>query len=203
MPTSATFGINDTVQVRNLGSHHKKLNPTLVNENGDLTFSWDNQKHVVRSGEVGFVPVVAVMNVLGDPRSVGDKGKSVTVGDVVHWIPGRVDEIRRLNGKYGNPADNEMTIEPIDPPNVEVYTQNGDRIYTVAEDPQGEFATASTARSTDQAAEIAELRRIVADLQGRVGSGKVTEADLPIDGGEAVAPKRGTRIKDLEPKDPE
>lgn len=172
----STFSLEDHLEVRNRGAE-------------EITFSWNNRHHTVQPGGKNFVPAPAVINFLGDPRAASNVQTWKISDDEVMFVPDRHTEIRRLNSKWGNDPNNEESVTP-NRPNVEVYDNDGQRVWMVVDDPTGELAMPTNVVSqSSQQEQIVKLQRQVEALSKQVGQpvnvrGRITEDDLPVDAGD-------------------
>jgi hypothetical protein len=90
----------------------------------DFTDRWNSQRYLIKAGSEQVVPLDAAIVWLGDPNS-RDLSKSQR---------NRTNEFRRLRtraGCYENGVWEDMR------PQLEVYTQDGERVYMVSDDPDG------------------------------------------------------------------
>jgi hypothetical protein len=176
---AAQFSLEDHLEVRNRGVD-------------DIILSWNNRHHTVPAGGKNLVPATAIINFLGDPRAGSNVTSYKISDDEVMFIPDRKTEIRRLNAKWGNDPNNEEDITPTKP-NVEVYDGQGQRVYTVIDDPTGELAIPSNiVTQNSQQDMIVKLQKQVEALSAQVGQqaangpvrGRMTEDQLPVDPGD-------------------
>lgn len=172
---------NDTVKVINKGD--KKF-----------VIGWNNRYYTLLPKKDAHVPIEAVINAFGDPRAGGNMAYLRPEDGGTGVVPDRASEIRRLAQLYGietqqlkdHASGDSESPRPL--PVVEVYTLDGDRLYTVLEDIPGEWTLSTEApiRTDDEA-----NRRIIENLQRQVqylmdlneGSlpGRTTFAELPAD----------------------
>jgi hypothetical protein len=156
----------------------------LVNKGTDtFTDTYNNTRYTIAAGSEGFVPWDAMCLWLGDPRA----------RDADERHRDRTDEYARLREKYGVYHQDKLFAGVV--PQLEVYTLDGKRITTVAEDPEGEPTDIKvgvpSANAADTAAEIDALRRQVEQLTSAVNTLPESQRD------QVVAVARG----DLDPAD--
>lgn len=113
------------------------LTPLVVHNKSDVqvTLGWNNHFVTIPPGQSRTATFDAVANFFGDPRAVDDMHSEVNDAGVRSWIPDRKSEVRRLQCKWGNNFG--MDESKIFAPEVEVTTLEGERIWTVVEDPEG------------------------------------------------------------------
>lgn len=125
-----------------------------------FTGKYEGAKYTIKAGSESIVPRAAVNLWFGDPELVDD------VHGTGPAARARTNEFNRLRTKYGAYEHDE--IWEINRPNVTVTDLDGNRYYTVAEDPTGENVTPATstpAVSQDLATEMANLRRQMEALE--------------------------------------
>lgn len=145
-PSSAppTVSLGDWVKVVNVGEK-------------PFTAQWDSRKYTAPVGGEVFMPFEAAKLWLGDPRAAESISSHRDITGMVSWIPDRATEVRRLRALYDNQFGDERTITGH--PVVEVYTQAGDRIYTVLDDPNGERVAPAVSSVMDHAALLDQVKR--------------------------------------------
>lgn len=116
----------DFVQLRNVGPH-------------PLLFLWDSKKYRLDPGQQMPVPFELAKLYLGDPRSGPSMASIRDFRGIVHWIPDRASEIRRLRCLYDNQTGDESTVVGF--PQVRVFDLEGKPVITVLDDPSGETTT--------------------------------------------------------------
>lgn len=154
----AVIASGDTVRVINKGS--KKM-----------VIGWNNRYYTLLSGKDSHVPIEAVINAFGDPRAGGNAAYLRPEDGGTGMVPDRASEIRRLAQLYGietqelkdHASGDRESIRPI--PEVEVFTLNGERLYTVLEDIPGDW-TLSTEPPTHSDAEAS--KKVIEHLQRQV-----------------------------------
>lgn len=121
-----------------------------------LQFSWNSKPYRVDPGHKIMVPFELVKLYFGDPRSTAAMSSQRDLNGVIHWLPDRASEIRRLRCLYDNQAGDEGSVYGF--PKVEIFDINGERVLTVLDDPTGETVTPAT-RSVSEDNEILGLVR--------------------------------------------
>lgn len=161
----------------------------------DNEFPWDeeirlgfaNKTFTVRKGKSVFVPLEAMIIACGDPRSTD---KIITVreagGEATGWIPDREGEVYRLRSKYGQEPTGRKDFDDIHVPKIEVTNLEGERVYTVLDDPYGEkgIVTTSTTAEKDELLAMLERQQGQIDkLRSELGTldEVQNEMDLPTD----------------------
>lgn len=168
-PGTVTLG--DWVRVRNVGDEPVKV-------------QWDSRVYKVPVNGETFMPFEAAKLWFGDPRSGGNVASHRDVMGMVSWIPDRATEVRRLRALYDNQFGDERVIA--NHPHVEVYTQQGDRVYTVLDDPDGERTSPAVQSIMDHASLLDQVRRQQATIdllvqQAGIGGPATVEDDVVVD----------------------
>lgn len=159
-----------------------------------LTIGWNSKSYKLEPGKPSIVPIEAVINWFGDPRSSsGPQSVKLTSGETLA-IPPRESEVRRLSVLYGHQlgdvyqylSDGGHDSTPV--PKVQLETWDGEEIKSVLDDPYGESTTSAISTVADNAAQqamIENLQRQLSMLQAQVGvqSGPTAfqTSDLPQD----------------------
>lgn len=160
--------------------------PHRVRNVGTSTFTdtWEAATYVIKPGQDALAPVEAVWCWFGKP-------------DVVNgpFNKDRDAELFRLRCRYGAYDDGAMWED--NRPRCEVYGPDGERVWTVVDDPQGEKVQPVATTAEEKAQLMAYIRKLQDDQQamqdrleeltGNVTSGMV-EVDEP-----ANAPRGRTR----------
>lgn len=119
----------------------------------DVVMRYNSIPYIVRAGDEATVPFEAMCVWLGDPRA-GETSRVDNNGGDTRFIPARRDEIVRLRQLYGMYAgggshelvhgeftdrdgDGKEVAVHIDYPRMEAWMSDGQRLYTVLEDPEG------------------------------------------------------------------
>jgi hypothetical protein len=168
-PGTVTLG--DWVRVRNVGDEPVKV-------------QWDSRFYKIPVDGETFMPFEAAKLWFGDPRSSGNVASHRDVTGMVSWIPDRATEVRRLRALYDNQFGDERVIAKH--PLVEVYTQQGDRVYTVLDDPDGERTSPAVQSVMDHASLLEQVRRQQATIdllvrQTGIGGPATVEDNAPVD----------------------
>lgn len=165
------------------------VNVLLLDEEDNLdslTLGWNSKFFKLRKGKSAFVPVEAAIGAFGDPRS---HEKTIAIrdsdGGASGWIPDRASEVSRLRIFYGGEAD-RPDMEGINYPKVEVSNLEGERIYTVLDDPLGDRVISVSQTTQDKDELLAMLQRQqneIDNMRRELGMlDEVTaESDLPRD----------------------
>jgi hypothetical protein len=127
-------------------------------------------------------------NTLGHPGSGANTYRVEDNLGMFHWVPARSDEVFRVASKnswdLGSALSGLTTLNP--PPEVEVYTQEDERLYTVAEDPSGEHQMMLV--STASAAPADQIKRLEAQLSALQAQVRGDAADLSVPGMTSTPP---------------
>lgn len=150
----------------------------VVNQGADdLRLQWDSRHFTVPAGGESFVPFELAAKDFGDPRSSANIAALRDENGAVSFVADRATEVRRLRVLYDNGFGDETRIK--NHPTVEVYDLEGNRIYTVLDDPDGERVTPAVQSSFDQAdlmATVQRQQRLLDQLMKQAGM--TTDANL-------------------------
>lgn len=144
----------------------------LVKNNSDkkLSLGWNSRDYSIDPGNQQPVPMEAVVNAFGDPRS-SDVVRTVRFGgpdSPPAFIADRESEVRRLRCRWGILDGPENTFEnaegEVKVPEVEVYTLDGERVNTVIDDPSGEKNAPSTITQATNLHDLIEHQQQQIDL---------------------------------------
>lgn len=143
------------VRVRNMGSTPFK-------------FKFDNEPYVVAPSSESLVPYGAMVLVAGNPdaRNLNSRQRN------------RLLEFTRLRTKYGAYEDDGKWEK--NRPAIEFYTMDGDRIWTVLDDPDGERVNPNLADEQSNAtltAQLSSLQAQMSQVLGMIKSGELVLAD--------------------------
>lgn len=160
MPLNVALG--ETVRVKFVG--WPEGHPSLGQP---LRLKWDSREYVISQGESRPVPFDAVKRYFGDPRS---SDKPQVIHDeygVYNQVADRFSELALLQQLWlsSDFGTNQVKFREIVPddrtqfaagisdriPKVEVFTLEGERIYTVVDDPYGDRVIAATPTRSDAA----------------------------------------------------
>lgn len=129
-------------------------------------------------GKQVFVPFAAICLWFGDPRASEEIRPVLDGHGGRSYVPDRLTEVRRLRMRYGIKHSDERGFNPdaktgAHAPDIQVFTLDGDRIYTVLDDPRGNRAARleSTSQSTQasMAQQIAMMKRQIANMELQQG----------------------------------
>ena len=163
--------LGDQVIVRNVGDT-------------DLVWQWAGRKHLLRVGRDTQVSFDLMKKECGDPRSAERSAAIKDEFNGLMTIPSRADEVKRLLQLHASSVPSFKEYIPGDRtafpegepltdtcPQVEVYTLDMQRIWTVLDDPYGDrISPAAPTRSeaylnqqamSDMQRELAESRRLI------------------------------------------
>lgn len=135
----------------------------LVNKGTEpFTDIYDNVRYTIAAGSEGFAPWEAMILWFGDPRArdADDRHKD------------RTDEYERLRQKYGVYHEDGKFAEVV--PHIEVYSLDGQRITTVAEDPEGVPSNisipATPTNPAETVAKLAAMEKRLNELTAAIGT---------------------------------
>jgi hypothetical protein len=152
-----------------------------------LKLTWDGKSVVVPPGKVRMATFEQVVNHLGHPGSGAAPVKGYDEsGAFTHVIPPREDERARVSIKQGWDIGSSRAgglQELVPPPDIRVYDQDDNRVWTVVEDPTGEHQAPSGGQG-DQYGQADQINRLERQLQAlklqmQVNAGS---ADLTVPG---------------------
>jgi hypothetical protein len=147
-----------------------------------IKLTWDGRSVTVQPGKVGMATFEQVVNHFGHPAAGTVPTKMFDETGAMHVVPPRADERARIsikqNWELGQPhaGTGLMTLNRV--PDVEIYDQDDQRIWTVAEDPLGEHQMTSTATPFNQTDQIARMERQL-DLMKKQMSGGSADLRVP------------------------
>lgn len=146
-----------------------------------ISMTWDGRTTTVKANSLGLASFEHVIHHFGDPVSgTLDSAKITDEFGNVRYAPSRDNERRRLQMKHGwalGIKDPLLTENPV--PDVEIYDQDDNRIWTVAEDPTGEHQLVPpNPASISQDDQIARLQRQI-DLLKKQASGQSPDLSIP------------------------
>jgi len=149
--------VGDILRVTNMG---KKL----------FRAQWDLVDYVIPAGASDYMPFEAVKLFFGDPRSTDVVRSMRDARGLISFLPDRAGEVRRLRllyshgfGDYTGKEGSDVVWEQEKIPHCKVETLQGQRVYTVIDDPAG----ASVMPAISSQADDARLREIV-EQQGKL-----------------------------------
>lgn len=123
----------------------------VVNKDSiSIRLTWAGRRYEADPGQEVMAPFEAVMKDLGDPRATEAVRSVSSDNGTVQFISDRLTEKRRL----------ELLYHVVPPPKVEVFTMSGDRIWTVAEDPDGEHVTPTVITVSQSSSDKQRIQRL-------------------------------------------
>lgn len=174
--TAEPLGPESVVQVTNLDDK------PLTLDYDSRTYRWNSHGE---KGDTQWVPFPIVALHFGDPRAIANPAAYRDRHHAPNFIASREQEVSRLRQQYGGTFHgdqhtftgipfNEYTKEFGDPydlpiPHVEVHDSEGNRVYTVLEDPMGEKAqplVPATGISTEE--QLAAMQRQIEATQAQM-----------------------------------
>lgn len=178
MSTAVAFRLDDVVRAVN-------------REEYPLVVKWNSRKFTLQPDKEMFIPAACAFCWFGDPRAssvyqsiLGEDGTRMFVND-------RLTEVRRLRIKWGAPIEgDERTFDGVPVPNVEIWTQDGERVVTVIDDPEGKnVISASPSVSDDEGLrELVrkqqrdlEMLKARLDMEDEATAAAANEGELPQD----------------------
>jgi hypothetical protein len=167
-------------------------------DSSPITIGWGNVYITIEPGEQKLASLDHVINYFGDPRAIENTQNIKHDSGVVGFIPDRKSEVRRLQCKWGNTfAQDESHIYG---PAVEVYTLDGDRVWTVMEDPDGHHASPTLMANEHQLSLEAQINRMQSQLDMMIrlqqaGEETIEPAEEPMPDDEEWLPKNLPRAK--------
>lgn len=144
-----------------------------------IPLTWDGRTTTIKPKSMGLASFEQVTNHFGHPAA----GSTVTIATDEfgnrYDIPTRDDERKRVSVKQGWELGTSTGLTLTGPvPDVEFYDQDDNRIYTVAEDPEGHHqAPASVATPFNQGDQLARLKRQVDMLEKQMRAPDSIEDD--------------------------
>lgn len=188
----------------------------LVTSIDDVTwkFAWDHRTYLLKPGETLPLPLPAVVNALGDPRSA--------VGEIIDYhaetgergaIPPRYEQLTQLFARYGI-IDEDVTALVDFAPKVTVTTMTGETVVFPSQNPEmapwpvPHVAEPGREQPVDQkeavsqlqaenAAMRAELDRMHARINERLGG---STADADDEDGPGAIESLGGAVEDSGPR---
>ena len=170
------------------------------NEDYELKLTWDGRSFLVGPHRKRMVPFEQVVNHFGHPYAGAEEHKVSDESGVWHVVPTREDERARVSLKGGWDIGSTRTgglQVLVRPPNVEIFDQDGNRVWTVLEDPDGSHqgqGPAAVDPLGDNREQIARLTRQLKALEMQVEAnsrdlhvpdaapaGDLPDLDVPVD----------------------
>lgn len=149
-----------------------------------LKLTWDGRSVTIKPHTVGMATFEQVVNHFGHPGAGSEPTKIFDETGQWHVVPPRVDEVSRIsikqNWELGGAHAGTGLMTLTRPPDVEIFDQDDNRIWTVAEDPTGEhqMSGASPGQEFSQTDQISRLRRQVELLEKQM-SGQSADLQVP------------------------
>ncbi len=119
---------------------------------------WDLVDYVIPPGGFDFLPFEAIKLFFGDPRSTDVTRSAKDQRGVVSFIADRATEVRRLRlmyshgfGDYTGKEGAEVVWEQTKIPHCKVETLQGERVFTVIDDPAGSSVLPAVSSQADDA----------------------------------------------------
>lgn len=155
---------------------------------------WDLVDYVIPPSGSDFLPFEAVKLFFGDPRATTQVRSMRDSRGIVSFIPDRAAEVRRLRllyshgfGDFTGQEGPEVVWEKDRIPQVTVETLQGERIYTVIDDPAGHSvlpASATQADDTHLRDLVEQQGKLIRSLLDRMGMdtvGTLANQEIPED----------------------
>lgn len=159
----------DLLEVHNLSDH-------------DLKLTWDGRTVVIGPHRKRAASFEQVVNHFGHPYSGAEERKISDETGNWHVAPAREDERARISVKGGWDLGSSKTgglQVLVAPPEVEVYDLDGERIWTVVEDPTGERSAPGPKEiESDNTEQISRLERQLRALKMQVEA-NARDLDVP------------------------
>jgi len=173
---------------------------------------WDLAEYVIPPGQTEFMPFEAMKLFFGDPRAVDQVRSSRDSKGLVAFLPDRAGEVRRLRllydhgfGDYTGKEGPEVVWEPHKIPQVKVETLDGQRIYTVIDDPAGHSilpAHTTQAEEADLRETVVRQGRLLQSLMDRLGVTSLddleTRKNVYDPATDEIVPERKENVEDPE-----
>ncbi len=171
----------------------------------DWPFKWERRIYLVRTGEIGMVPFPAVVNALGDPRSVpGEQTKFRTEDGQSGLIPTRYESLATLFARYAVENENIGDLCEFAPKVIVRHMETEEVITFPAQDPEcspwpvpqhaapGREPSGDRARIVAMEEENRTMRQELADMRTlinqRLTPGQAPEAPAQAFGGGIEGP---------------
>lgn len=191
---------------------HEELVWATNKDDHPIELSWNSKRTVIEPNKRKTVQLEAITNVAGDPRSV-EHSQRIWLDDQHTedlMIPSRPDEVIRLRHRYAigegdvrSFNDKEGNRAP-NLPQLEVHNDEGERIWTVLDDPEGIHSTAlgiPDVSNENLASEIERMQRQLDLMREQAAEGEthtpLDEDELPaVDDAGARAPRKQRHVPD-------
>lgn len=154
----------------------------------DFVDSYNSERFVIKAGDPGgtFVPWDAAVIWFGNPRAVNNQK-----------YPARDEEYNRILTRYGGFGD--IAAWEANRPRVEVFTTDGERLFPVMDDPEGEKIPTADLRSADEQrdAEMIAMKAAIRELQAALANRgqeiEIGQSAEPLEDDTPQAPPVGPR----------
>ncbi len=150
---------------------------------------WDLVDYVIPPTGSDYIPFEAVKLFFGDPRATDKTRSARDTRGLVSFIPDRAAEVRRLRllyahgfGDYTGAEGADVVWEFDKIPHMRVETLQGQRIFTVLDDPSGSsvLPAISTQADDDRLRDIVEQQgKLIRSLMDRVGLNSLSDLANP------------------------
>ena len=150
---------------------------------------WDMVDYVIPPGGSDFLPFEAVKLFFGDPRSTDQVRSARDARGLVSFLADRPAEVRRLRllyshgfGDFTGKEGVEQVWEDDKIPHVKVETLQGERVWTVLDDPAGSSVLPAlvTQADDDRLRDIVEQQgKLIRSLMDRVGMQSLSDLANP------------------------
>lgn len=140
---------------------------------------WDLAEYVIPPGGTDFMPFEAMKLFFGDPRATTAVRSSRDGRGIVAFLPDRPGEVRRLRllydhgfGDYTGREGPDVVWDMNKIPHVKVETLDGERVFTVLDDPAGSHTLpshATEAEDTDLRETVIRQGRLIQSMMERLG----------------------------------
>jgi hypothetical protein len=127
--------VDDIIQVKNVGT-------------GTWRAGWNSVQYAIPPGKSKYIPMHVIVSEFGDPRSTSSAITVTSPSGRAQAIPSRGSEVARLCQLYG--AYDDILKLQRKAPKIELYDQDGIRIYSPIDDPSGENAMEATPVEGDE-----------------------------------------------------
>lgn len=152
-----------------------------------VTLQWDGRRTTIPPRSTGMATFEQVSHTFGDPYSTEtEDAKIIDPFGNFRYVPSRQQECKRLSNKgWTLGSVTQALLEPSPTPKIETYDPDGNRIYTVVEDPTGERAAPRTPSEQNHDEQIKMLERQLEILKHRIGANDIdvhtSNPDAPTD----------------------
>lgn len=133
-----------------------------------ITLQWDGRKTTIPPKKVGFVSFEQAVHEFGHPASTSKEMKLTDPMGNWHMVATRQEEVKRicLRHRWNLGIPDPLQDATVTVPEFTLTDQDGNRIWTVAEDPSGEHILTVTNTNPLMEDKIAYLERQLQLLKG-------------------------------------